>query len=229
MPRVVAQGESDLQLARDPLARAARLPSWRRSRPLRARRGTARAGPDAARGLRAVALVAARRETARCRHCAGPLGLPGRAASEPTEPRTAHKARRRRRRAAAGVCVSRAPTGAAPAARAGSGGGGRSRRRTKQRTERWEREDVVESCRCSDAVRAGCAARVICRPEPAAEKTVAERSTRRRCRDASTVYPFVSGCSCASRNDASAVRSCPLATRRGQHTHEGPASATGSV
>ena len=27
MPRVVAQGESDLQLARDPLARAARLPS----------------------------------------------------------------------------------------------------------------------------------------------------------------------------------------------------------
>ena len=53
-----AQGESDLQLARDPLARAARLPvRGVRGGPRRARRRTAGAGPDAAGGLRAVAVL----------------------------------------------------------------------------------------------------------------------------------------------------------------------------
>jgi primosomal protein N' (replication factor Y) (superfamily II helicase) len=83
MPRVVAQGESDLQLARDPLARAARLPSAA----FEAARSALAAGrPVLVQTPRAGYVpwlsCAACRETARCRHCAGPLGLPGRAASE---------------------------------------------------------------------------------------------------------------------------------------------------
>ena len=83
MPRVVAQGESDLQLARDPLARAARLPSAA----FEAARSALAAGrPVLVQTPRAGYVpwlsCAACRETARCRHCAGPLGLPGRAAPE---------------------------------------------------------------------------------------------------------------------------------------------------
>ncbi len=81
MPRVVAQGESDIQLARDPHARAARLPSAA----FEAARAALAAGrPVLVQTPRAGYVpwlsCAACRETARCRRCAGPLGLPGRAA-----------------------------------------------------------------------------------------------------------------------------------------------------
>ncbi len=81
MPRVVAQGESDLQLARDPLARAARLPSAA----FEAARAALSAGrPVLVQTPRAGYVpwlsCAVCRETARCRRCAGPLGLPGRVA-----------------------------------------------------------------------------------------------------------------------------------------------------
>ncbi len=80
MPRVVARGESDLQLARDPLARAARLPSAA----FEAARAALGAGrPVLVQTPRAGYLpwlsCASCRETARCRHCAGPLGVPGQA------------------------------------------------------------------------------------------------------------------------------------------------------
>ena len=78
MPRVVAQGESDAQLARDPLARAARLPSAA----FEAARSALAAGrPVLVQTPRAGYLpwlsCASCREAARCRHCAGPLGVPG--------------------------------------------------------------------------------------------------------------------------------------------------------
>ena len=90
MPRVVAQGESDLQLARDPMARAARLPSAA----FEAARSALAAGrPVLVQTPRAGYVpwlsCAACRETARCRHCAGPLGLPGRAADPATSRTTA--------------------------------------------------------------------------------------------------------------------------------------------
>jgi len=90
MPRVVAQGESDLQLARDPLARAARLPSAA----FEAARSALAAGrPVLVQTPRAGYVpwlsCAACRETARCRHCAGPLGLPGRATDTATSRTTA--------------------------------------------------------------------------------------------------------------------------------------------
>ncbi len=79
MPRVTPVGETDIQLVRDPQARAARLP------------GIAfEAAREALAGGRPVLVQVPRagyvpwlscgscRETARCRHCAGPLGLPGR-------------------------------------------------------------------------------------------------------------------------------------------------------
>jgi primosomal protein N' (replication factor Y) (superfamily II helicase) len=79
MPRVVAQGESDIQLARDPLARAARLPSAA----FEAARAALGAGrPVLVQTPRAGYLpwlsCAACREAARCRRCAGPLGVSGR-------------------------------------------------------------------------------------------------------------------------------------------------------
>src|SRR6185503_16713590 len=85
MPRVVAQGDSDLQLARDPLARAARLPSAA----FEAARSALAAGrPVLVQTPRAGYVpwlsCAACRETARCRRCAGPLGLPGAATSAMT-------------------------------------------------------------------------------------------------------------------------------------------------
>lgn len=79
MPRVTAVGESDVQLVRDPQARAARLPAI-----------AFEAAREALAGGRPVLVQVPRagyvpwlscgscRETARCRHCAGPLGLPGR-------------------------------------------------------------------------------------------------------------------------------------------------------
>ncbi|HEX3260433.1 MAG TPA: primosomal protein N' [Pseudonocardia sp.] len=90
MPRVVAQGESDLQLARDPLARAARLPSAA----FEAARSALAAGrPVLVQTPRAGYVpwlsCAACRETARCRRCAGPLGLPGRTADAATSRTTA--------------------------------------------------------------------------------------------------------------------------------------------
>jgi primosomal protein N' (replication factor Y) len=90
MPRVVAQGESDLQLARDPLARAARLPSAA----FEAARSALAAGrPVLVQTPRAGYVpwlsCAACRETARCRRCAGPLGLPGRVADAATSRTTA--------------------------------------------------------------------------------------------------------------------------------------------
>jgi primosomal protein N' (replication factor Y) len=85
MPRVFAQGESDIELARDPLARAARLPSAA----FEAARAALAAGrPVLVQTPRAGYVpwlsCAACRETARCRRCAGPLGLPGRTAAAPT-------------------------------------------------------------------------------------------------------------------------------------------------
>ncbi|HWM59288.1 MAG TPA: primosomal protein N' [Pseudonocardia sp.] len=78
MPRVTALGESDGQLARDPDTRGARLPAVA----FEAARAALAAGrsvlvqvPRA--GYLPWLACAACRETARCRHCAGPLGLPG--------------------------------------------------------------------------------------------------------------------------------------------------------
>nr|WP_233158999.1 primosomal protein N' [Actinophytocola xanthii] len=76
-PRVVALGESDVQLARDPAARAARIPSVA----FDAARTALQAGRpvlvQVPRGGYVPALACQHcRAPARCRRCAGPLGLP---------------------------------------------------------------------------------------------------------------------------------------------------------
>jgi primosomal protein N' (replication factor Y) len=76
-PRVTAIGETDTQLARDPNARAARVPGVA----FEAARGALTAGrPVLVQVPRSGYLpwlsCATCRDTARCRHCAGPLGLP---------------------------------------------------------------------------------------------------------------------------------------------------------
>nr|WP_130290541.1 primosomal protein N' [Pseudonocardia sediminis] len=76
-PRITAIGETDTQLARDPTARAARVPAVA----FEAARAALGAGrPVLVQVPRAGYLpwlaCASCRETARCRHCAGPLGLP---------------------------------------------------------------------------------------------------------------------------------------------------------
>ncbi|TCK22760.1 primosomal protein N' (replication factor Y) [Pseudonocardia endophytica] len=76
-PRVTAIGETDTQLARDPTARAARVPAVA-FEAARAALGSER--PVLVQVPRSGYLpwlaCATCRETARCRHCAGPLGLP---------------------------------------------------------------------------------------------------------------------------------------------------------
>jgi primosomal protein N' (replication factor Y) len=77
-PRVTALGEHDSQLARDPAARAARLPSIA----FDAARGALSAGAPVLvqvprRGYVPSLACQRCRTPARCRHCAGPLGLPG--------------------------------------------------------------------------------------------------------------------------------------------------------
>ncbi|QUH01641.1 primosomal protein N' [Saccharopolyspora erythraea] len=77
-PRVTAIGEDDTQLARDPAARAARLPSVA----FEAARGALRAGAPVLvqvprRGYVPALACGDCRESARCRRCAGPLALPG--------------------------------------------------------------------------------------------------------------------------------------------------------
>ncbi|MFP5021404.1 primosomal protein N' [Pseudonocardia phyllosphaerae] len=77
MPRITAIGESDTQLVRDPTARAARVPAVA----FEAARAAISAGrPVLVQVPRAGYLpflaCAQCREAARCRHCAGPLGLP---------------------------------------------------------------------------------------------------------------------------------------------------------
>ncbi len=115
-PRVTAMGETDAQLARDPDARAARLPHVAFE--------AARAALDAGRpvlvqvpraGYLPWLACASCRETARCRHCAGPLGLPARRPDRRAdgEPDAA------RRRSAAGAAGPSRPSGARPAGRAG--------------------------------------------------------------------------------------------------------------
>ncbi len=79
MPRIAAIGETDTQLARDPDARAARIPHVA----FEAARGALAAGrPVLVQVPRAGYLpwlsCGSCRETARCRHCAGPLGFAGR-------------------------------------------------------------------------------------------------------------------------------------------------------
>jgi primosomal protein N' (replication factor Y) (superfamily II helicase) len=76
MPRITALGETEGQLARDPNLRAARLPAVA----FEAARAALAAGrPVLVQVPRAGYLpwlsCASCRETARCRHCAGPLGL----------------------------------------------------------------------------------------------------------------------------------------------------------
>jgi primosomal protein N' (replication factor Y) (superfamily II helicase) len=76
-PRVTAIGEHDSQLARDPAARAARLPSVA----FDAARGALAAGAPVLvqvprRGYVPALACLKCRTPARCRHCAGPLGLP---------------------------------------------------------------------------------------------------------------------------------------------------------
>jgi len=79
MPRVTPVGETDVQLVRDPQARAARLPKIAFEA---AREGLAGGRPVLVQVPRAGYVpwlsCGSCRETARCRHCAGPLGLPGR-------------------------------------------------------------------------------------------------------------------------------------------------------
>ncbi|HEX6359076.1 primosomal protein N' [Actinophytocola sp.] len=85
-PRITALGESDQQLARDPAARAARIPSVA----FEAAREALKAGRpvlvQVPRGGYVPALACQQcRGPARCRRCAGPLGLPsGTEARPPT-------------------------------------------------------------------------------------------------------------------------------------------------
>ena len=118
MPRVTALGETDGQLHRDPDARAARLPAVA----FEAARAALVAGrPVLVQSPRAGYLpwlaCGSCRETARCRHCAGPLGFAGSrpAAVTPAAPRP------RARRGAAGAGGRRARSGARPAVPAGYG------------------------------------------------------------------------------------------------------------
>ena len=128
MPRVVAQGESDLQLARDPLARAARLPSaaFEAARAaLAARRPVLVQTPRA--GYVPWLSCAACRETARCRRCAGPLGLPGRAADPAAAARRQPTRIPPPRTQAAGAMVRPQPRRCAPARARSAVGRGASR------------------------------------------------------------------------------------------------------
>ncbi|MEJ3654889.1 primosomal protein N' [Actinomycetes bacterium KLBMP 9759] len=82
MPRVVALDETAGQLSRDPDAMAARLPAVA----FEAARGAITAGRPVLVQVPRAGYVpwlscASCRETARCRACAGPLGVPGRAAA----------------------------------------------------------------------------------------------------------------------------------------------------
>jgi primosomal protein N' (replication factor Y) len=86
MPRIAAVGETDAQLARDPNARAARLPHVA----FEAARAALSAGrPVLVQVPRSGYLpwlaCGSCRETARCRHCAGPLGFTGRRSADPAE------------------------------------------------------------------------------------------------------------------------------------------------
>ncbi|MFC4946450.1 primosomal protein N' [Pseudonocardia sp. GCM10023141] len=81
MPRIGAAGESTHQLVRDPHAQAARLPGVA----FEAARAALTAGRPVLVQVPRAGYVpwlscAQCRETARCRHCAGPLGLPARTA-----------------------------------------------------------------------------------------------------------------------------------------------------
>lgn len=83
-PRVTAIGEDDTQLARDPTARAARLPSVA----FEAARAALRDGAPVLvqvprRGYVPTLACGQCREQARCRRCAGPLSLPGSEGGEP--------------------------------------------------------------------------------------------------------------------------------------------------
>lgn len=77
-PRVTAIGEDDKQLARDPLARAARLPAvaFEAARDALAS-GTPVLVQVPRRGYVPALACASCREQARCRQCAGPLAVPG--------------------------------------------------------------------------------------------------------------------------------------------------------
>ncbi|TDV48997.1 primosomal protein N' [Actinophytocola oryzae] len=80
-PRITSLGETDQQLARDPAARAARIPSVA----FEAARESLKAGRpvlvQVPRGGYVPALACQQcRSPARCRRCAGPLGLPSRGA-----------------------------------------------------------------------------------------------------------------------------------------------------
>ncbi|MBC3192556.1 primosomal protein N' [Pseudonocardia sp. C8] len=82
-PRVTAIGESDTQLVRDPAARAARVPGVA----FEAARAALQAGRPVLvqvprSGYLPFLACASCREASRCRHCAGPLGLPRPAAGE---------------------------------------------------------------------------------------------------------------------------------------------------
>lgn len=77
-PRVTALGEDDTQLARDPAARAARLPSVAFEAARAALRDDAPVLVQVPRRGYVPALACAQcRERAHCRRCAGPLSLPG--------------------------------------------------------------------------------------------------------------------------------------------------------
>ncbi|MCT2583253.1 primosomal protein N' [Actinophytocola gossypii] len=85
-PRVVALGETDVQLARDPAARAARIPSVAFDAARAAIRDGRPVLVQVPRGGYVPALACQQcRGPARCRRCAGPLGLPaGGQAGAPT-------------------------------------------------------------------------------------------------------------------------------------------------
>lgn len=88
-PRVTAIGEDDVQLARDPAARAARLPSVA----FEAARAALNAGTPVLvqvprRGYVPALACGDCRELARCRRCAGPLALPGTTEDQVPRPAT---------------------------------------------------------------------------------------------------------------------------------------------
>ncbi len=86
-PRIVALGESDVQLARDPAARAARIPSVAFDAARAALAGGRPVLVQVPRGGYVPALACQQcRAPARCRRCAGPLGLPTGGAAQARPP-----------------------------------------------------------------------------------------------------------------------------------------------
>ena len=140
-PRVTALNETGEQLARDPDQGAARIPAVA----FAAARAALEAGrPVLVQVPRAGYLpwlsCAACREPARCRHCAGPLGLRARPSRSPPDPPAP--------RGAVPALFAARPAGAGPAARDGVGrAGGLRARAAPEDAVPWEDPLAHPVCR----------------------------------------------------------------------------------